>query len=182
MARPMRRNEPACQVLELLPPRRQSLRGRCDVCPSFFAVIRVGIVLLGMLGGLPAANSATPAAKLSVDGAGFLRDRELRSALNRLLGAEVKSTLDANAIEDAAVILSSALGEKGFQQPVVEIEMVLEDGSGKRVRFDPTFENPLPRPLNAREVRFKLTPGVRFYIDKVEFAGLTVMAPKVARA
>ena len=35
--------------------------------------------------------------------------------------------------------------------------------------------------LSAREVSFKIKPGVRFYIDTVEFTGLTVIRPKDAR-
>ena len=120
-------------------------------------------------------------AKLSVDGVGMLRDRELRAALTRLLGTELKETLDANAIEDAAVILSSSLGAEGFQQPDILIEVVLEDGTKRQFAFDPTFANPLPRPLNAREVHFRIRPGVRFYIDTVTFEGLRTMRPKDAR-
>ena len=38
-----------------------------------------------------------------------------------------------------------------------------------------------PRPLEAREVRFKVKPGVRFHIDEVSFTGLTIMNAKDAR-
>src|SRR5687768_6418870 len=131
---------------------------------------------------LHAAGASKSSAKVRVDGVGWVRDRELRAALTRLLGTELKETLDANAIEDAAVILSSSLGEQGFQKPEIVIEMVLHDGAERRAVFDPKFENPLPRPLSAREVRFKVKPGVRFYTDVVELNGLTVMRAKDARA
>jgi outer membrane protein insertion porin family len=120
-------------------------------------------------------------AKLSVDGVGMLRDRELRVALNRLLGAEQLPALDANAIEDAAVILVSSIGEQGFQRPEITIEMKLEDGTQKQFGFDSTFANPLPRPLSAREVRFKVRTGLRYYIDVVDFTGLAAMSEKQAR-
>jgi outer membrane protein assembly complex protein YaeT len=128
------------------------------------------------------AKSDEPRATISVDGTGFLRDRELKAALSRLLGAELKATLDANAIEDAAVILWSSLGEQGFQSPVIEIAVELDDGAKRTYRFDPTFENALPRPLTAREVKFKVERGVRFYIDEVQFTGLTVLSSREARA
>src|SRR5450759_4942840 len=73
----------------------------------------------------PAAGSAT----LKVSGVGLLRDRELRRSLILLLGAQRGATFDANAIEDAAVMLVSALGEEGYQKPVVEIEATLADGT-----------------------------------------------------
>src|SRR5687768_13435532 len=131
---------------------------------------------------LRAAGASKSSAKVRVDGVGWVRDRELRLALERLLGTELKETLDANAIEDAAVILSSSLGEQGFQRPEIGVDVKLLDGSERLLAFDPTFENPLPRPLEAREVRFKIRPGVRFHVDTVEFFGLTVMRPKDARA
>jgi outer membrane protein insertion porin family len=131
---------------------------------------------------LHAASSSKSPAKVGVDGVGLLRDRELRLALERLLGTELKEALDANAIEDAAVILLSSLGEQGFQRPEIGVDVKLQDGSERLLAFDPTFENPLPRPLEAREVRFRIRPGVRFHIDTVEFSGLTVMRPKDARA
>ena len=120
--------------------------------------------------------------KIRVDGMGWLRNRELRVALTRILDADNRAALDANALEDAAVILSSSLGEEGFQKPQIEIQVLLEDGARRTLTFDPTFANPLPRPLNAREVAFNVKPGVRFHIDTVEFTGLTVMSLKDARA
>lgn len=128
-----------------------------------------------------AAGAAANGVRLTVDGAGFLRDRELQSALVRLLGAQ-QAKLDTNAIEDAAVILMSALGEDGFQRATMEIVAELEDGRTRRVSFDPTFAQPLPRPLSARAVAFQLRPGVRFTIDAVQFAGLTVVSERQARA
>lgn len=140
------------------------------------------LAMFAVFPSLCAAKEEAATAKLGVDGVGWLRNRELRVALARLLGTELKATLDANAIEDAAVILSSSLGEEGFQRPEITIQLVLEDGSNRSLVFDPTFANPLPRPLSAREVRFKVQTGVRFYIDVVEFNGLSVLRPKDARA
>ena len=127
-------------------------------------------LLLAIVGVIPSwclAASKPATAKFSVDGVGFLRNRELSAALTRLLDTELKETLDANAIEDAAVILVSSLGEQGFQKPEILIDMILEDGTKRRLVFDPTFANPLPRPLSAREVRFEVKRGVRFHIDRV---------------
>ena len=141
-------------------------------------------VLAGALApALPAARAAEaePGVAISVHGAGTLRDRELRLALNRLLGTGGVTMLDANAIEDAAVILVSALGEEGFQSPVVAIEATLADGREERFEFDPTFARPLPRPLPTRKVRFELEPGVRSHVEKVEVSGLAAIDPKRAR-
>ncbi len=148
---------------------------------------RIGRLLLAMMfaaGAVcPAAGAEpkAPVATIDVDGAGFLRNREYKSALGRLLGANQKANLDTNAIEDAAVILTSALGEEGFQEPVVEIAVTQEDGQTQRFTFDPTFAAPLPRLLTARAVTFHLRPGVRYQVGDVRFTGLTAIKPERAR-
>jgi outer membrane protein assembly complex protein YaeT len=120
-------------------------------------------------------------AKLAVEGMGWVRNRELRFALDRVLKPESSATFDANAIEDGAVILSSALGDEGFQKAQIAIEATLTDGSKKDLVFDPTFANPLPRPLEVRKVKFVLKPGVRWHIEAVAFTGLTATPLKQAR-
>jgi outer membrane protein assembly complex protein YaeT len=132
--------------------------------------------------GAAEAPAAAGPATLKVSGVGLLRDRELRQSLVLLLGAQRGVTFDANAIEDAAVMLVSALGEEGYQKPVVEIEATLADGTTKRLGFDASLETALPRPLDARAVEFRVKPGVRWHIDTVEFTGLTVLPMKTARA
>lgn len=148
--------------------------------------LRRGLGLLVALAvGCPFAVTAKdkPAkTELSVDGAGFFRDKELKAALMRLLDSEKKATLDANALEDGAVILSSSLAEEGFQKPQIEIKATLADGTVRSLAFDPTFANPLPRPIEASAVKFSLKPGVRYHIADVQFTGLTVMSHKQARA
>jgi outer membrane protein assembly complex protein YaeT len=132
-----------------------------------------------------ASSPAPPApelATLKVSGVGPLRDRELRHTLLLLLGAQRGVTFDDNAIEDASVMLVSALGEEGYQKPVVEIEATLADGTVKRLAFDPTMGTPLPRPLAARSVEFRVKPGARWHVDSVKFTGLTVLPVKTARA
>jgi outer membrane protein assembly complex protein YaeT len=148
---------------------------------AFARWLLLGLVFAAPPASICGAEANEDTVELSVDGVGWLRNRELSAALRRLLETEVKQTLDANAIEDAAVILSSSLGSEGFQDPEITIEAVLADGAERQFRFDPTFANPLPRPIEAREVRFAIKPGVRYYIDTVEFTGLTVMRPKDAR-
>ena len=126
----------------------------------------------------PAAGSAV----LRVSGLGPLRNRDLRRSLTLLLGAQRGATLDANAIEDAALMLVSALGEEGYQKPVVTIEATLADGAVKRLVFDASLETALPRPLEARTVEFRVKPGARWHIASVKITGLTVLPAKTARA
>src|SRR5436305_641768 len=75
---------------------------------------------------------ALHAAKVEVHGMGFVGDRELNVALARLLAARQRDTLDANAIEDAAVIVHSTLADEGFESPVITIEVELAKGGGEK--------------------------------------------------
>jgi outer membrane protein assembly factor BamA len=126
-------------------------------------------------------SRAAEEATLKVSGVGLLRDRELRRSLLLLLGNQRGPTFDANAIEDASVMLVSALGEEGYQRPVVEIQATLTDGTLKRHVFDASFETSLPRPLEVRMVEFRVTPGIRWYVDSVAFTGLRALPVKAAR-
>lgn len=122
-----------------------------------------------------AVAAMTHAAKVEVKGAGLLNDRELRVSLNRLLEAAEKESLDANAIEDGAVILGAALAEQGFQNPTITIDVTLADGARREFVFDPTFARPLPRPMVATSALFRVERGVRSFVDEVEIGGLAAI-------
>jgi len=121
--------------------------------------------------------------KVAVNGMGWLRDREMRISLSRLMNTAKTDALDANALEDGAVILNSALVDDGFQQAEIDLELTAaKTGAKQRVRFDPTFAKPLPRSLRATEVKFFVHPGVRSRITDVTVTGLTVLTEKQGRA
>ncbi len=121
-------------------------------------------------------------AKLRVEGMGWLRDREVRIALERILGEERGSWLDANAVEDAAFLLISTLKEEGFQTPRVVIDVVWADGRKEKFPFDASLESTVPRNLKATEVRFLVERGQRSFIETVDFSGLTVLPADSASA
>jgi len=121
-------------------------------------------------------------AKLSVSGLGPWRNRELRVALQRLLGDQRGETLDANAVEDAAFLLMSALGEDGYLKPVVEAELTRTDGTEITVRFVGEDPVALPRPLVVGSARFNVRRGVRYHIASVTVTGLNAIAPDLGRA
>ena len=149
--------------------------------------LRFALVLVAAVAFCSSAGASSPAqpapelATLKVSGVGFLRDRELRRSLLLLLGSQRGTTFDANAIEDAAVMLVSALGEEGFRKPVVEIKVTPADAAVRRLPFDATMETPLPRPLSARTLEFSVKPGARWHVDSVAIAGLTALPEKTAR-
>lgn len=121
-------------------------------------------------------------AKLSVSGLGPWRNRELRVALKRLLGDQRGSTLDANAVEDAAFLLMSALDEDGYLKPAIAAELTRPDGTEITVRFEGENAAALPRPLVVRAAKFKVHRGVRYHLTAVTITGLTAIEPALGRA
>ncbi|GAB1488705.1 hypothetical protein MASR2M8_11520 [Opitutaceae bacterium] len=115
-------------------------------------------------------------AGLEVSGLGWWESREMRRALERLLGEERGATVDANAIEDAVFLMMSALENDGYLNPQIDVALVKADGTSERFSFDETLATLLPRPLEAKEVRFEVTRGVRYRVSAVEFTGLKTLA------
>jgi outer membrane protein insertion porin family len=126
----------------------------------------------------------TPArsAEIAVDGLGWFGNRETARALSLLLGNNSSASLDAGAIEDAALILHYQLIQDGYGKARIEAAITLADGSQLTHDVDPALADPLPRPLEAQAVRFNVTRGVRFLIEEVRFEGLTVLEEEEARA
>lgn len=120
------------------------------------------------------AEAAT-AAEVEVAGLGWWGSRELRLALERLLGSERGPTFDANAVEDAVFLLMSALEDGGYLSPRIEAVLTLTDGTVSRHLFDETLTTLLPRPLEAKAARFEITRGVRYAVAAVEIAGLNAL-------
>ena len=142
-----------------------------------------GVLALGALGGCstPGAKGPPPA-PLRVSGMGWMRDRDLRLSLARLLGDARGEVMPANAVEDAMFLLMSAVQSEGFLKPVIAVECV--DASGRNAEFmlDESMATMVPRTLQAREVRFRVKPGVRFFVSNVTFAGLHALKEKAARS
>ena len=152
----------------------------CVLCGECIGWFRrwIGVCFLFVTFALCSTRAAVP---IKVSGLGWMHDREMRVSLAQLTGAKSVEVLDSNSIEDAAVILTSALNEEGFQRPEIDVAATLVDGTERKFRFDPTFTNPVPRPLKARELHFTVRPGVRWRIANVAMEGLTVMPEKNGR-
>lgn len=123
-----------------------------------------------------------PPATLRVAGAGWLRDRELKTSLERLLGEARGEVLRANAVEDAAFLLMSAVQSEGFLKPKIAVECVDARGAKTEFALDETMTATVPRTMEARSVTFRVTPGVRYFVREVKFAGLHVLKERVARS
>lgn len=91
-------------------------------------------------------------------------------------------TVDANFIENAGLIVISRMREDGFLNPVVIADMVLADGRRFAMRWRGSVDPPLPRPLAAKAVRFKVFKGQRYYFEKITFTGLDALPEKQAHS
>jgi outer membrane protein assembly complex protein YaeT len=119
-------------------------------------------------------------ARIRVNGLGWLGNWEQRRSLERLLQEQVGETLDANGIEDAAILLLSAVADEGFKDAEIELELTTSDGSERRLTLDSTFSTPLPRPLEVTSVVFHVKRGERQFVGDVSISGLTAIP--IARA
>ncbi|HYP16036.1 MAG TPA: POTRA domain-containing protein, partial [Opitutus sp.] len=131
---------------------------------------------------LSAKEEAEPEeAEIEVNGLGWLRNREQRITLERLLGDERGATIEANALEDAAFLLMSALVENGYLKPAIEAEVIDPAGAKHAFTFDAQMETLLPRSLQAKRVSFNVKKGVRYRFDEVAIVGLTILPEEDAR-
>jgi len=124
---------------------------------------------------------AKDAAKIEVKGVGWLRGRKLRGALERIIGPAA-STLDTNAIEDAAVMLLSAVKDEGYQDARLDLKVTRPDGSTHPFAFDPTFADPLPTTLQAKGVEFDVSTGARWHVTSAGVTGATAISEDQARS
>lgn len=132
----------------------------------------VGACALGLLAAVASAADEKPApAEIAVSGLGWWQDRQMRASLERLIGDQRGETLDANAIEDAAFLVLSALQEEGFLKAIVHARLTRPDGMETVFTLDPTLSSSLPRPFTAKAVRFELDPGVRYTFDQIDVSG-----------
>ncbi len=121
------------------------------------------------------------AADLQVRGLGWFDNRSAGQKLKLLLGEQLKATVDANALEDAALVLISMLNDDGYLEPILDVEVTLPDGHTEHHPLDAKLEHPLPRPLTAATAIIRIDRGQRFTLREVTIAGLRAITPKAAQ-
>ncbi len=119
-----------------------------------------------------AAAESPPAAELRVTGLGWLGNRKAEKTLELLRDRSDRAILNANAIEDASLILFSQLTTDGYLAPSMTADLTLDDGRKVQYPLDAQLEHVLPRPLHAKAVTLQVKRGRRFVLEKVAFEGL----------
>jgi outer membrane protein insertion porin family len=134
-----------------------------------------------LLGGIFSSAILAPAAEITVNGLGWLDNRQANNTLKLLLGEQRHTALDASAIEDASLILFSQLDADGYLNPTVTAVVTQADGSQLSHELNARLDDPMPRPLAAEKVELNVTKGQRYSLRDVEFTGLTVLTRDAAR-
>lgn len=131
----------------------------------------------------PAAPAGRTEAKVRVSGLWLIENRKMRELLT-VLEPEGRPlpVLDAAFIEDAVLVLQSALSDRGFLKSTGAVRLTLADGSERTISWAAGEVPILPRGLAATEADFKLEPGVLYFIDELEIEGLQSLAVDQARA
>ncbi|HKS38668.1 MAG TPA: BamA/TamA family outer membrane protein [Verrucomicrobiae bacterium] len=130
-----------------------------------------------------AQTNSTRGAKLKVSGFGPLGNRELKKTVRLMRGkSQAPPLYDADFVEDAALIILSALNRNGYLQPRLSATLTLADGSVKKLEWDKNLETVLPRPLAAKKVRFRVRRGVLYHYKRIDIAGLGSLSQVKARS
>jgi outer membrane protein insertion porin family len=135
------------------------------------------VLIVGAVVGTPQLT----AAELHVRGLGWFGNRTAEQRLKLLLGEQHGEFLDANAIEDAALVLISSVNQSGYLEPTLIARVTWGDGSTQEFPLDATLEHSLPRPLNVSSATLLLDKGRRFSLQDVTFTGLLAVTDKDAR-
>ena len=116
-----------------------------------------------------------------MEGLGWFGNRAAEQRLKLLLGEQSGETLDANALEDAALVLISSVNDAGYLEPKLTVKVTLPEGRTAEYPLDSRLEQSLPRPLEARSATLRLERGRRFSLVGVTFTGLLALTEKEAR-
>lgn len=127
------------------------------------------------------ADDEPEPASLSIRGLGWLGNLQMKAVLRQARPTpEPPVRYDANGIEDGAFLLLNHAQGLGYLDAAVTSELTLENGEVLTVTWQGRDLVPLPRPLEATEVRYRVAPGLRYYYESVLFRGLTVMGQEEA--
>jgi outer membrane protein insertion porin family len=180
----VKRNNPTflssqvCRAGSLIPPRTCcGFRKPAGSAIPPYSWLRRALFTVAAL----ACTAVLPAAELHVRGLNWFANRKAEQQLKLLLGKQQGATLDAGALEDAALVLISALNDEGYLEPGLTVELTLPDGRAATYPLDARLEHPLPRPLEVTSATLHIKRGQRFTLREVTFSGLLAVKEKEAR-
>jgi outer membrane protein insertion porin family len=141
-----------------------------------------GLALL-LLGIGEAGAAQTNYARFKISGDGFLGNRQLKRTIATLRPEKERPLYyDANFIEDAALLIFSDLRRGGYLKPHLVVQVTLDDNSTRQFEWAESGREPLPRPLKAHKVRFRVFKGRLYLFESIQFEGLQHLTLDQARA
>src|SRR2546430_15493840 len=153
------------------------MKQRLSLGLRLLVVLSASCLARGVQGG------QTNQTELKISGYGFLGDRQLKKMIETLRPEKQKPEFyDANFIEDAAFLLGSKLRRDGYLKPRIIANVTLTNGKTSAFEWRDSEREPLPRPIYASKVHFKIYKGVLYHYASVEFQGLQSMPEKQARS
>lgn len=134
--------------------------------------LRLGSILLAtVLIGFGSLNAATAEEtvkpSMQVDGAGFFKDRLLKQQLKTIFN-DPRELFGPTDIEDAALILISAMQSDGFLEAQVIGTFKNPDGEATTISWNKDLDVFLPEETQATHIEFQVLPGPRFYYHSLE--------------
>jgi len=152
------------------------------VAPSAATPFRLLLLICALLTFTANAADKTnspPRAKFKVSGYGLLGNLRFRHIINLLeIPKGRPEFFNADFMEDSALILESKLRGDGYLRPEITIRVLKDDNT--RAEYVWNQNEPLPRPLRARRVEFRIRRGILYHYTELKFTGLTAISEKKA--
>jgi len=148
--------------------------------PNSWSLLIVRMLLATVLIGVPLdLVGKEQRAKLQVSGLGLLKNRTTKRILRELRpGEDSLEFYGANFVEDAALMLFNGLNADGYLRASVSATIVSTNDAVLDFVWKRPAEIVLPRPLQAREVRFEVERGLMYYYRTLEITGLEALPLK----
>ena len=139
--------------------------------PLVSRAVLIGFLIMAGPATAEVDPASQPLAEIDLSGMGWWDDRQMKLALERLLGESRGPVLNANAVEDTVFLLMAALADESYLHPTVEAQLTLQDGRQLEFTFDHELTSVLPRPLRATAMTLHVTEGVRYTLDQITVTG-----------
>ena len=146
-------------------------------------LLTAGLLLLSLCSSYAEETNKVKQARLKISGFGPVGNRELKKTIRLMGGNKTPPEFyDANFVEDAVLIIMSTLNREGYLAPRVTGSLTLADGSTRTFEWDKDVDTVLPGPLAAKQVRFRVRRGLRYFYRHLAIHGLRSVSPSEGKA
>jgi outer membrane protein assembly complex protein YaeT len=122
------------------------------------------------------------AARIEVDGFGWLLDLKVERVIREVLETPEDAPLEVFQLEDSLLILHGELESRGFLDPAITVKLFRQTEEEPFAQWVFPDRPQIDAISRADRVVLGVEKGVRSYLEDVNFEGLTVIEPEVARS